>query len=322
MASDTASSLRGVRSSELDPMVVYIAGTGRNGSTLLGMLLEHSSESFFAGELTHVWQRSLIEDQLCGCGAPFTQCSFWRAVIREAFGAPSRQEIESIVRLRNRISSFRKIPALVFRSKRQIDRVPTQDEREYGDLYRTLVLAVSKTSGKNCVIDSSKYPTDLAAIYRCKILPVKVIHLIRDCRAVVYAWKKQKRRPEIYWVEQNMPRYTSFQTALAWRLFNQTTERLFDPSKDQYRFLKYEAFVEEYPSSLASLIDWIVGERSNYLGSSKGENHTVSGNPCRFDFDFNRIQLDETWKENLSFLDRQIVLRICGSLQRRYGYVD
>ena len=42
--------------------VVYIAGSGRNGSTLLGLQLERSAQVRFVGELTHIWQRGYVNN--------------------------------------------------------------------------------------------------------------------------------------------------------------------------------------------------------------------------------------------------------------------
>ena len=50
--------------------VLYVAGSGRSGSTLLARLLDQVDGLFAAGELRYVWQRGLLEDRLCGCGQP------------------------------------------------------------------------------------------------------------------------------------------------------------------------------------------------------------------------------------------------------------
>ena len=38
------------------------------------------------GELRHIWERSFLGNQLCGCGRPFRQCPFWTEVAEVAFG--------------------------------------------------------------------------------------------------------------------------------------------------------------------------------------------------------------------------------------------
>jgi hypothetical protein len=44
--------------------VLYVAGTGRSGSTLLARVLGEADGFVAAGELRYVWQRGLVEDRL------------------------------------------------------------------------------------------------------------------------------------------------------------------------------------------------------------------------------------------------------------------
>jgi hypothetical protein len=60
------------------PTVVLIGGYGRSGSTLLERMLGQIPGYFSAGELCHIWERGLIEKQLCGCGMPLPECDLWR----------------------------------------------------------------------------------------------------------------------------------------------------------------------------------------------------------------------------------------------------
>ena len=56
--------------------VVYIAGYGRSGTTILDIALGQHSVVMGAGEITaltrHVWQ----ENEYCACGARFVTASF------------------------------------------------------------------------------------------------------------------------------------------------------------------------------------------------------------------------------------------------------
>jgi hypothetical protein len=56
--------------------VIYMAGSGRSGSTLLEQIL-NQVESFRAvGELRHLW-RADYETDLCGYGVTLSACPFW-----------------------------------------------------------------------------------------------------------------------------------------------------------------------------------------------------------------------------------------------------
>src|SRR5215510_6114841 len=66
--------------------VLFIAGSGRSGSTLLDMLLGQIGGFHSTGELRFIWSRGIGQNQLCGCGKPFRECEFWTEVVKEAFG--------------------------------------------------------------------------------------------------------------------------------------------------------------------------------------------------------------------------------------------
>jgi hypothetical protein len=42
------------------------------------------------GELVHLWQRGVRENNLCGCGRRFRDCPFWRRVGEGAASARRR----------------------------------------------------------------------------------------------------------------------------------------------------------------------------------------------------------------------------------------
>ena len=56
-------------------VVLYIAGWGRSGSTIMGNILGQLPGFAHVGELSNVWSRGVIEDSLCGCGARFSECA-------------------------------------------------------------------------------------------------------------------------------------------------------------------------------------------------------------------------------------------------------
>lgn len=295
---------------------LYIAGTGRNGSTLLGMMLAQHPDAFFAGEITHIWRRGYLENQLCGCGQPFSDCEFWNAVTSHAFGKLSKTDLRQIESCRDRVSSFWRLPSLL------LGRRPSGAQFDsYRETHECLVRSISIISGCSHVVDSSKYPTDLSNLTAGE-LPFRIIHLIRDCRAVVHSWRTKKNRPEIHWKQQDMPRYGTGKTALAWRVFNSAIERQGRSLPNHYRTLRYEDLVGDPTSVTKSLTDWADLPDNAQLKSEPNRLHSVAGNPCRFDFDPNSIKPDDRWREQRQPFDRFLVRIVCGRMQHRYGYLD
>src|SRR5690349_13356603 len=78
--------------------VLYIAGEGRSGSTVLAALLGTYENYVSVGEIRGVW-RAVETDELCGCGLQFSQCPFWTEVGRDAFGGWEHVDHERLIGL-------------------------------------------------------------------------------------------------------------------------------------------------------------------------------------------------------------------------------
>src|SRR5688500_16707278 len=101
-----------------DVTVAYIGGSGRSGSTLLVRLLGSLDGVISVGELAYVWNYGLINNNLCGCGQPFRECDFWRAVFDEAFGGFDGIDAHRMQTLQRKTHRWRDAPFLASRSLR------------------------------------------------------------------------------------------------------------------------------------------------------------------------------------------------------------
>ena len=75
--------------------ILYIAGAGRSGSTLIDILLGKIDGFTSFGELRWIWQRSFRENQLTGDDLPFKESPFWNEVVQQAFGGFDKIDPES-----------------------------------------------------------------------------------------------------------------------------------------------------------------------------------------------------------------------------------
>ncbi|MGH9058576.1 MAG: hypothetical protein ACRDZY_03535, partial [Acidimicrobiales bacterium] len=66
--------------------VLYIAGWGRSGTTILDSVLAQLHGFCSVGELRWLWDRGLTEGWPCGCGAKVAVCEFWKQAVDLAFG--------------------------------------------------------------------------------------------------------------------------------------------------------------------------------------------------------------------------------------------
>ena len=178
---------RGERSRSAVP-VVYIAGFGRSGSTLLDRLMGSGPGLHSGGELSGFWRQGLIEDRLCSCGVRFSGCSFWRAVNRDSFSLLSTDEIDKIVQYMREVFPARKIWRIFGRRTRR--NVVNAAPEIFWDVNARLYRQLREVSAQQVVVDSSKLATYLVMLAHVPSVDLHVVHLLRDPRAVAHSWQR------------------------------------------------------------------------------------------------------------------------------------
>ncbi len=61
--------------------LIYIAGSGKSGSTLLDIILGSNENAFSIGELNFLFRKGLIEKEYCTCKAIVKDCEIWKEVL-------------------------------------------------------------------------------------------------------------------------------------------------------------------------------------------------------------------------------------------------
>lgn len=300
--------------------VLFIAGPGRSGSTLLEMLLGQINGFCSTGELRFIWKRSFGQNQLCSCGKPFRECEFWTEVVREAFGGFDNVNHEQLDELRysaeHRVSN-----GLAINDSSEL----LTPYEEYFDACKKLYRAIHTVSGCEFIVDSSK---NIANGFLLSTLPgidLFTVHLIRDSRAVAYSWQRKKVRPEIHWEQKLMSQRGILKSASRWNSRNMLAQKLQHTSKKS-TYLRYEDLVNDPKGRLARLLadlhiarpsfDFLNGYRVDLKPS-----HTVSGNPVRFVRQEIEIQPDMQWKNNMATHQKLLVTLITLPLLMKYGYL-
>ncbi|MEJ7707310.1 MAG: sulfotransferase [Nocardioidaceae bacterium] len=251
--------------------VVFLAGMGRSGSTLLERLLGETAVMVPLGEVLHVWQRGVVDNDLCGCGQPFRECEFWSAVGDGAFGGWGALDVDRIRELRSRVDRALKVPLLA--------RSTLSDEMatavsEYSGYYAALYAAAIEVSGKSVVIDSSKQVSLPFCLSWSDRLDLKVLHCVRDSRAVVHAWTKIMPRPEARDPNASMPTYSPAAMCAYWTLHNAEID-LLGKRNVQHLRVRYEDLVTDPTGVLGAVLDFL--GLSTPLPFLRG--HTVELNP-------------------------------------------
>jgi hypothetical protein len=306
------------------PRVLYLGGLGRSGTTVLERVLGELPGTCSVGELVHLWQRGVLDDETCGCGEPFSRCPFWTEVGRRAFGGWDPALAARMEELRSRVDRTRFIPRLLL--PRLLGR-HRADLHEYVTTLLRLHRATSEAAGGAVVIDSSKH-SSLAFCLRTEPgIDLRVVHVVRDSRGVAYSWTKEVRRPEATAGESLMTRYSPARSAALWvghNLFFGLLGRLGTPT----RLLRYEDFVADPGTVLQELAAFaglpLGPEGLDFLDGSSvvlSASHTVAGNPMRFRTGATTLRQDDAWRQDLPRGRRWLVSVLTSPLLLRYGYL-
>ncbi len=305
--------------------VLYIAGYGRTGSTVIDRTLGAVDGFHSTGELMQVWNRGFRGNLLCGCGEPFAECAFWSRVAAAAFADLDESTLDTILEQHQVYCRARTLPrrlaARVVAGRRQRDR-----RRVYSRALASLYRAVRHASGCEVVIDSSKtfaYAMTLAALDE---IDLRVVHLVRDSRAVAHSWQRKKRDPSFVDQERFLRRPSPARTAVGWNATNLALEGLGGIGTLGCLRVRYEDFVADPGRELQRICGHLGVER-DLTGLVRGRrvrlaaSHTVSGNPMRFEQGEVELRLDAAWVERMPAGQKRLVAALTLPLLAAYGYL-
>jgi hypothetical protein len=296
------------------PKVIYIIGSGRNGSTLLSRLLGQVRGYCSVGEIRSIWTR-LIDDNYCGCGEPFSRCPFWSRVVERAFGDEAGFEPGEVRAMALRLDRIRRLPT-VMRS------TGPEDLERLRKLVWQLYEAVAAESDCEVVVDSSKTFGHLAILQGIPGVEIIPVHLVRDPRGVAYSWARKKARSDHRGGEAYMRRYSPARTAMMWYL-NLLADVV--PSSKPLA-VRYEDLAEAPQRVLESILEATGKPGNESLAFLDGHIadlqpvHSVAGNPSRMTTGPVEIALDEEWRRSMKTSQRLTVTCLCAPLLLRYGY--
>lgn len=300
--------------------VLFIGGSGRSGSTLVERLLGELPGVCAVGEVVHLWERGLAGGEPCGCGRPLRQCPFWTRVGLVAFGGWDALDVPRVLALKAEVDRNRVIPRLAAGrlSPALRDRVA-----EYTALYARLYAAVAQVSGARVVVDSSKHASLAFNLRWCPQVELRVLHLLRDARAVAYSWQKEMRRN----AGADMDTFGPVRSTGVWLTLNAGFHLLAARGVPTVR-IRYEDFMADPVGALGRIAGFagqqVPGADLAFLSGDRAEltvAHTASGNPMRFVTGPVELRRDEAWRQRLRGTDRRLVASLALPLLARYGYL-
>ena len=302
--------------------VLYLGGLGRSGTTLVERLLGELPGVVALGEVVHLWQRDLRDNERCGCGARFSACTFWRRVGERAFGGWGNVDVARIHALRDAVERTRHIPRL---AATLAAAGASADVREYAGYYARVYAAAADVAGAEVVVDSSKHSALAHVLRFADDVDLRVVHVVRDPRGVAYSWTKTVARPETDGSE-DMTRYSPARSALLWNAHNAAFGLLARRGVGVRR-IQYEEFLSDPRAALIRLADFaglalttddLAFLRPEYADLKVG--HSAAGNPMRFTVGRLPLRRDDDWVRALPSGQRRLVGAVCAPMLRAYGY--
>ena len=305
--------------------IVYIGGAGRSGSTLLDRLLGQVDGFFSVGELKHFGGgKESPEDLLSGCGKPLNKCDFWCSVIEEVFGEQSTGGMSRLRALQYHTDRGRYTPLAAWKSLRS-----ARYKKEFDEYVRVLCgiyRAIHKVSGCGVIVDSSSSPVHGLILNQVGGIDLRVVHLVRDSRAVVYSWQRKKIRPEVLGKVEYLVRPNPVRAALEWD-FNNVFVHLLRRRNRQSLLVRYEELVADPRASLLRILtglDETSCSIESFLDDHAADlkaNHMVFGNPSRFEQGKTPLRLDLEWQHKMPAYQKVMAVALTFPLMRHYGYL-
>ncbi len=309
----------------MSTVVLYIAGTGRSGSTVLANILGEVEGVFAAGEVRYLWQRGLKEGRMCGCGLPVRECPVWSQVLDTAGELDDPARVDGIVSMLQSTGRIRNLPGVLAGTV-----VPRLDPAEahklapartaLGDLYA----AIATVTGCSVIVNSSKLPAYANVLAATPGIDLRVVHLVRDPRGAAHSWSSKKTLADGA-ARAHMEQIGPAKSAVLWDVWNIAGGVLFKGGPDRYLRIRYEDFIADPPGTVRAILR-MVGKEDAELPFVDGhealttQNHSVAGNPDRLRHGPITLRSDDRWKSAMAPRNRRLVSAITSPLLLRYGY--
>src|ERR1043166_3238410 len=294
--------------------VLSINGWCRNGSTIIGNLLNEVDGVFHGGELHFLWKNAYGNgsNTRCGCGLDLLRCPIWSQVLEAELPSGASAERHASEVQRRQISSVRtRHTWRVLRGG-----VASHARRAHAATMARVYRAIADATRCQVIVDSTKIPGEAALLPWVEGIEPYYVHLVRDPRATAHSWMRQKD----YAHPMSALRSTAY-----WIGFNLASRAVLRSHPERSMFLRYEDFTRDPEAAVRRLIELCGGDPArNPVRGRTAElhaNHPVTGNPDRFRSGTTVIRADDTsWHTELPARSKAATVALAWPMMRRYGY--
>ena len=254
--------------------VLSINGWCRNGSTIIGNLLNEVDGFFHVGELHFLWKNAYGNgsNTRCGCGLDLVRCPIWSKVLEAELPSGASAQAHAGEVQRRQASSVR-----TRHTWRVLRGGLGASARDHAATMARVYAAIAEVTQCRVIVDSTKIPGEAALLSRVDGIEPYYLHLVRDPRATAHSWMRQKD----YAHPMSALRSTAY-----WIGFNLASHAVVRSCPERSMFLRYEDFTRDPSAGVRGLIELCGGDPAgNPVHGRTAElraNHTVTGNPDRF----------------------------------------
>ena len=293
--------------------IIYIAGYGRSGSTLLEMVLALHHDVFGAGELIRI-----LDLPYCGCGQSIIKCDYWQTVFAKLNTFPE----DGLAELRTVTQPMENNLGVLLGLQRQTDSLA-----QYRQLWGRFILGLLEASDKNIIVDSSK---TTRLVYSRPLLlssipefDLRIIHLVRDPRAVMWSYMRGSN-PSLEEGNPYVKRGGAIRALMSWAVSNMVAEIVIKRSNVPSIRVRYEDLVDRSEwqvQRLESVLELNLSMAAAALTNHSSvplSGHSIGGNRVRRK-GVSEIKLDSEW-ENALPLYLHAMAKWVLPLAVRYGY--
>jgi hypothetical protein len=287
--------------------IIYITGYWFSGATILGRSLISSNQAIYVGEIRDFWTKGLKRNEKCSCGERFENCSFWQKVKNEYIKSFPSINIEKITRDLNELEKTTNY----FKLRKFIKNKDDNYVRQLLDTYlkhtEKLYESISKVSGKNIIVDSSRLPGRLLALSCSNGFDFYPIYLVRDPRGVINSLIKKDIR------NYGKNNHSTFKHIFIWNaknLLSLDSLKILNALNTMY--LSYKNFTRN-PAKVFENLKKLLNctlyyeEENGKVSLNLEPGHVFTGNRSRHDTGKIIITEDVKWKQELSWPRKVLV---------------
>ncbi len=308
--------------------VVFVLGSQRGGTTILGRLLGEVEGFVFAGAVRRLWLEGA--GRTCSCGLPNDRCPLWSevmtAVLRDGQDASQVSDWQH----RNLSNRHSWLGALRLARNERLGRDRPRDLAGYAEVLEALYQQVAQLRGARVVVDTSKHPNDAVLLSNLKGLDVYFVQIVRDPRGSAHSVltrstkRRSKRRSasKVWFFAQSGQ---AAHATMHWMMRHGASEaiRWMSPAQ-RFLLVRYEDMTED-PAQVLKQVAAFVGEEQApppAIADGKVDLSEAHSPSCakRFPSTTMPIVHDSRWLSGLVRRDALVTVVLAWPLMLRYGY--